>query len=171
MAAEPLARCLGAHRKEAIFKAPANPAKSKSLSTRVVMCFLKVFHGCSGVSAIKDIFRDSKPFQSMHQAAALARLNFQGADHCCCRRERENTAIAKAFILTIGVEGQSLPALLAQDSGVHSISLFEKRSALKHLALKFDAYTNRVSSTAILYPLTSLSPDPLARKAFFFHGQ
>src|SRR5262245_65432627 len=37
--------------------------------------FLKVFHGCSGVSAIKDIFRDSKAFRSMHQAAALARLN------------------------------------------------------------------------------------------------
>ena len=107
----------------------------------------------------------------MHQAAALARLNFKAADHCCCRRKERTPLRAKAFILTIGVEGQSLPALLAQDSGVHSISLFEKRSALKHLALKFDAYTNRVSSTAILYPRTSLSPDPLARKAFFFHGQ
>lgn len=99
--------------------------------------FLKVFHGCSGVSAIKDIFRDSKAFRSVYQGAALARLNFKVPITVAAGEKRAYRLLRKAFVLTIGVEGQSLPAFLRQHgAGVHRISLFEKRNALKHLALE-----------------------------------
>ena len=99
--------------------------------------FLKVFHGSSGPGAIKDIFRDSKAFRSMHQVAALAQHNFNVPITVAAGEKREYGLLRKAFVLTIGVEGQSLPAFLKQQSAaVPSISLFEKRNALKHLALE-----------------------------------
>src|SRR5262245_20207158 len=97
--------------------------------------FLKVFHGGSGVAAIKDIFRDSKAFRSMRQATALARHNFNVPVTVAGGEKREYGLLRKAFVLTSGVEGQSLPIFLRhQGAGVSSISLFEKRNALKHLA-------------------------------------
>jgi hypothetical protein len=99
--------------------------------------FLKVFHGSSGVSAIKDIFRHSKAFRSMHQATAMARHHFNVPITVAAGEKREYGLLRKAFVLTIGVEGQSLPAFLRQQgTGVPNISLFEKRKALKHLALE-----------------------------------
>jgi serine/threonine protein kinase len=122
--------------KQPFSKHPQTLQVKASLEAGSDVLFLKVFHGCSGVSAIKDIFRDSKAFRSMHQADALARLNFKVPITVAAGEKREHRLLRKAFILTIGVKGQSLPALLAQDAGVHSISLYEKRNALKHLALE-----------------------------------
>jgi serine/threonine protein kinase len=108
-----------------------------SLEAGSEVLFLKVFHGCSGVSAIKDIFRGSKAFRSMYQGAALARLNFKAPTTVAAGEKREYRLLRKAFVLTRGVEGQSLPAFLRQHgAGVHGISLLEKRNALKHLALE-----------------------------------
>src|SRR5262249_34352680 len=99
--------------------------------------FLKVFHGSSGAGAIKDIFRDSKAFRSLRQAAALEQHNFNVPITVAAGEKREYRLLRKAFVLTVGVEGQSLPAFLRQQSAaVPSISLFEKRYALKHLALE-----------------------------------
>ncbi len=99
--------------------------------------FLKVFHGFSGAGAFKDIFRHSKAVRSMYQAAALGRHNFKVPITIAAGEKREHRLLRKAFVLTIGVEGQSLPAFLRQQgAGVHDVSLFEKRNALKHLALE-----------------------------------
>src|SRR5262245_59251474 len=99
--------------------------------------FLKVFHGSFGAGAIKDIFRDSKAFRAMRQATALARHNFNVPIAVAAGEKREYGFLLKAFVLTVDVEGQSLPAFLRQQgAGIPSISLFEKRNALKHLALE-----------------------------------
>ena len=99
--------------------------------------FLKVFHGCSGVAAIKDIFRDSKAYRSVHQATALARYNFNVPITVAAGEKRKYGLLQKAFVLTSCVEGEALPTFLRQQgAGAPSISLFEKRNALKHLALE-----------------------------------
>jgi len=99
--------------------------------------FLKVFHGGSGMAAIKDIFRDSKAFRSMHQASALARHNFNVPIAVAAGEKRGYGLLRKAFVLTSGVEGEALPTFLRQQgAGAPSISLVEKRNALKHLALE-----------------------------------
>src|SRR5215510_622441 len=101
------------------------------------MLFLKVFHGSSGAGAIKDIFRDSKAFRTMHQATALARHGFNVPITLAAGEKRTYGLLRKAFVLTGNVEGQSLLAFLRQQgAAVPSISLVEKRTALKHLALE-----------------------------------
>jgi serine/threonine protein kinase len=99
--------------------------------------FLKIFHGSSGMSALKDIFRDSKALRSMRQAAALERFNFNVPITVAAGEKRKHRLLQKSFILTIGIKGQSLPAFLRQHgTGVNSLSLFDKRNGLKHLALE-----------------------------------
>ena len=82
------------------------------------MLFLKMFHGSSGMGALKDIFRDSKAFRSMRQAAALARFNFKVPITVAAGEKREHRLLRKAFVLTMGVKGQSLPAFLRQHGWV-----------------------------------------------------
>jgi hypothetical protein len=99
--------------------------------------FLKIFHGSSGMSALKDIFRYSKALRSMWQAVALARLDFKVPITVAAGEKRKHRLLQKAFILTIGIEGQALPAFLRQHgTGVNSLSLFDKRNGLKQLALE-----------------------------------
>ncbi|HSE86267.1 MAG TPA: lipopolysaccharide kinase InaA family protein [Candidatus Binatia bacterium] len=99
--------------------------------------FLKIFHGSSGMSALKDIFRDSKALRSMRQAAALERFNFNVPITVAAGEKREHGLLRKAFVLTLQVKGQSLPDFLRQHGlGVESVSLLEKRNGLKQLALE-----------------------------------
>jgi hypothetical protein len=101
------------------------------------LLFLKVFHAPSGMGALKGIFRDSKAFRSMHQGAALARFNFKVPVAIAAGEKREHRLLRKAFVLTVGVKGQSLPAFLGRYGlGLDSISLFEKHSGLKQFALE-----------------------------------
>jgi serine/threonine protein kinase len=101
------------------------------------MLFLKIFHGSSGMSTLKDIFRDSKALRSMRQAAALARFNFNVPITVAAGEKRERGLLRKAFVLTLEVKGQSLPAFLRQHRlGVESMSFCEKRNGLKQLALE-----------------------------------
>ena len=99
--------------------------------------FLKIFHAPSGMTMFKDIFRDSKALRSMRQAAALARFNFNVPITVAAGEKRKYGLLRKAFILTLGLKGQPLPAFLRQHGlGVESISLLEKRNGLKQLALE-----------------------------------
>ena len=63
----------------------------------------------------------------MHQAAALARLNLRRRSLLLPEEMREHR-YCESVHPNNRSEGQSLPALLAQDSGVHSISLFENEA-------------------------------------------
>ena len=99
--------------------------------------FLKIFHGSSGLSTLKDIFRDSKALRSMRQAAALARFNFNVPITVAAGEKRKHGLLRKGFVLTLEVKGQSLPAFLGQHGlGVESMSSCEKRNGLKQLALE-----------------------------------
>jgi serine/threonine protein kinase len=97
--------------------------------------YLKVFHGDFGLRALKDIFRSSRAVRSMHQAAALREFNFNAPFTLAAGEKREHGLLRKAFVLTLGVNGQSLPVLLKEHcSGVTQLTLLDKRDGLKQLA-------------------------------------
>jgi hypothetical protein len=101
------------------------------------LLFLKVFHGSSGVGALKDILRDSKALRSMRQGAALGRYNFHVPITVAAGEKRAHCLLRRAFVLTIGVNGQSLPVFLRDCAlGVNNISLSEKRHGLQQLAIE-----------------------------------
>lgn len=95
--------------------------------------YLKIFHGCFGMRAVKDIFRQSKAVRSMHQTVALRRFNFNVPLTLAAGERREHGLLRKAFVLTLRVNGQSLPALLKEHS-FNNLTLLEKRRGLKQLA-------------------------------------
>jgi serine/threonine protein kinase len=97
--------------------------------------YLKIFHGSSGMSALKDMVRSSKALRSMRQAAALTRFRFNVPVTVAAGEQREHRLLRKAFVLTIEVKGESLPAFLKpQGLGVNRIGLSEKRQGLRQLA-------------------------------------
>jgi serine/threonine protein kinase len=97
--------------------------------------YLKIFHGSFGMRALKDIFRQSKAVRSMHQAVALRRFNFNVPLPLAAGEMREHGLLRKAFVLTLRVNGLSLPVLLKEHSlAVNNLTLLEKRRGLKQLA-------------------------------------
>jgi serine/threonine protein kinase len=99
--------------------------------------FLKVFHGSSGLRALKDIFRDSKALRSMRQAVALSRFDFNVPITVAAGEKRKHCLLRQAFVLTIGVNGRSLPVFLKECAvGINRISLSEKRRRLEQLAIE-----------------------------------
>jgi hypothetical protein len=99
--------------------------------------YLKVFHADFGMRALKDIFRSSRAVRSMHQAAALREFNFNVPFTVAAGEKRAHGLLRKAFILTLGLNGQALPALLKEHcSGVTQLTLFDKRDGLKQLAIE-----------------------------------
>jgi hypothetical protein len=103
----------------------------------VEVLFLKIFHGSSGIRLLKDIFRGSKALRSIRQGEALARFNFNVPLAVAAGEKREHRLLRKAFVLTLGLKGQSLPVFLRRRSlGIESMSCLEKRNGLKQLALE-----------------------------------
>jgi len=99
--------------------------------------YLKIFHGSFGMRALKDIFRQSKAVRSMHQAVALRSFNFNVPFTLAAGEKREYGLLRKAFVLTLRVNGQSLPILLKEHSlAVNTLTLLEKRRGLKQLAME-----------------------------------
>jgi hypothetical protein len=97
--------------------------------------YLKIFYGSFGMRALKDIFRQSKAVRSMHQAVTLRRFNFNVPLPLAAGERREHGLLRKAFVLTLRVNGQSLPVLLKEHSlAVNGLTLLEKRRGLKQLA-------------------------------------
>jgi len=97
--------------------------------------FLKVFHSSPGLGTLKDIFRESKALRSLRQAAELARFNFNVPITVAAGEQRQQQLLQKAFLLTLGVDGQPLPSVLGPvRSDARTVSLAEKRRDLKQLA-------------------------------------
>ena len=100
--------------------------------------YLKVFHASSGAGRLKDWCRDSKAVRSMRQGAALAGAGFNVPLTMAAGEKRKYRFLRKAFVLTVGLHGQSLPICLRERylSGLGTLSLSEKRDALRRLAVE-----------------------------------
>lgn len=100
-----------------------------------VRLYVKIFHADCGLRALKDIFRYSRAIRSMHQSAALRKFNFNVPFTLAAGEKRQHGLLRKAFVLTLGINGQSLPILLQEHySAGREFTLLDKRSGLKQLA-------------------------------------
>jgi serine/threonine protein kinase len=94
------------------------------------MLYVKVFHADFGMRGLKDIFRHSRAVRSMYQAAALTKFNFNVPFTLAAGEKRAYGLLRKAFVLTLKVNGQTLPVLLKEQK----LTLLEKRRGLKQFA-------------------------------------
>ncbi len=100
--------------------------------------YLKIYPHPNFLGVFKDFFRDSKAFRSLKQAEALSRENFHVPFPIAAGEQRKHGLLKKAFLLTAGIEGLSLPLFLqrACSSPLGLVTLRKKRQCLRQLALE-----------------------------------
>jgi len=124
-----------------------DPTPSNHPSTRRFDCllsdvtkefYLKIYPCPSGFEAFKDLLRDSRAFRALKQADALSRERFHVPQVILAGEQRKYGFLKKAFLLTEGVAGLSLPAYLqrAYLPPLDSSVLRKKRQSLRQLALE-----------------------------------
>lgn len=75
--------------------------------------YLKVFHRVKGAGVVKDLCRVSKAFRFWRQGVALSAAGFQVPATVAAGEVRRWRFIERAFVLTAKIDGQPLPAYLA----------------------------------------------------------
>lgn len=88
--------------------------------------YLKVFHGIRSAGIIKDLFRSSKAMRFWRVGANLSAAGLNGPPTIAAGEQRYLRFIRRAFVLTAKVEGQPLPAYLADLAQAR-----DKRSSLR----------------------------------------
>jgi Lipopolysaccharide kinase (Kdo/WaaP) family len=98
--------------------------------------YLKVFHPPPGIDILKNLLRESKAARFLHQGLALSKAGFHAPIVIAVGETRRSPFSPRAFVLTMGVDGQSLVSYLHDCwSGRRPRpALAEKRKALKRLA-------------------------------------
>jgi len=76
--------------------------------------YLKVFHSTYGLSALKDLLRQSKAFRFWRQGVALRESGFHAPVTVAIGEHRRFQFVRRAFVLTERIEGQALPDFLAR---------------------------------------------------------
>lgn len=94
--------------------------------------FLKLFHPASVMATVKDYWRESKAFRSLRQGIALSRAGFLVPLAVAAGEERSCHVLRRAFILTVGVQGEPVPVFL-HHRYIAGISLKQKRTGLECL--------------------------------------
>ena len=98
--------------------------------------FLKVYHAQSGISAWKNLVRESKGFRFLRQVLALSEAGFQVPPVMAAGEERYHRLLRRAFVLTWEISGEGLPIFLQRNliEAPGRIALAEKREAVERLA-------------------------------------
>lgn len=100
--------------------------------------YLKIYHSYELLSALKDLFRDSKARRALKQGEALRREGFHAPLPMAAGEERSFGFLGRAFLLTVAVEGSSLPLFLRENFSLPlgTDALRKKRASLRQLALE-----------------------------------
>jgi serine/threonine protein kinase len=100
--------------------------------------YLKIYHRYEALSALKDLFRDSKAVRALKQTEALRREGFAAPLPVAAGEERNFGFLGRAFLLTVAVEGSPLPLFLQNSSSapLEASGLKRKRRWLRQLALE-----------------------------------
>lgn len=98
--------------------------------------FLKTFDGSSVFAALKDIFRRSKALRYLLVTQGLSDSGFNAPIAIGAGEERFARILRRSFVVTLPVDGQSLPAFLRAQFVAHEpvISVSQKREILESLA-------------------------------------
>jgi lipopolysaccharide kinase (Kdo/WaaP) family protein len=76
--------------------------------------YLKVFHSTTVSGAVKHLFRPSAPFRFWRQGLALSSAGFNVPRTIAAGELRSLGLVGRGFALTAKIDGQPLPAFLAQ---------------------------------------------------------
>lgn len=98
--------------------------------------YLKVFYPPPGIGMLKNLLRKSKAARFLHQGMTLSKAGFHAPVTIAVGEARRSPFSQRAFVLTVGVGGQSLVSYL-HDCWLGRRpwpALAEKRKALKCLA-------------------------------------
>ena len=100
--------------------------------------YLKVYHRPSFPGLFKDLFRDSKAFRALKQGESLSEMGFHAPLALAAGEERTSRLLERAFLLTVGIQGISLPLFLRELCPLlpGRASVQKKRAYLKQLALE-----------------------------------
>ena len=98
--------------------------------------YLKIYHRPDLLRTIKDLFRPSKAFHALSQARALLSEGFHAPFTVAAGEKRTLRFIRQAFLLTLSVEGTSLPLFLEENFShpLDACALKKKRRYLRQLA-------------------------------------
>jgi hypothetical protein len=98
--------------------------------------FLKVYHPPWGMSALKDVLRESKAFRSLRKGLELSKGGFLVPHAIAAGEERHHHLLGRAFLLSLEIQGDALPSFLRQKAmgRAGGVALAEKREALDSLA-------------------------------------
>lgn len=98
--------------------------------------YLKMYSGTRFWGRVKDLFRDSKAFRALKMGRALSSLGFHVPLTVVAGEERRFRFLKRAFLLTIGIGGSSLPVFLHEYGALPSDPdlLKRKREHLRQLA-------------------------------------
>ncbi|MFQ5542311.1 MAG: lipopolysaccharide kinase InaA family protein, partial [Candidatus Binatia bacterium] len=100
--------------------------------------YLKIYHRPVPLGTIKDLFRSSKAFLALRQARAMLLDGFHTPFTVAAGEKRTFRFIRQAFLLTLGLQGTSLPLFLKENFSppLDAWALKKKRGYLKQLALE-----------------------------------
>ena len=98
--------------------------------------YVKVFHRSHGIAALKDLFRRSKAFRFLRQSVALEQAGFDVPITIAAGEARRFRLLLRAFTVTAGIHGQSIPDFLQNYVSASSgtVTFAEKRDSIKRLA-------------------------------------
>ena len=109
-----------------------------SSSNERIECYLKIYPVPDILSGGKDIFRRSKALRSLMQMEFLSRENFPVPVAVAAGEQRSHGFLKGAFLLTVGIDGLSLPLYLQEtcSSPLEIGTLRKKRRSLRQLAIE-----------------------------------
>jgi hypothetical protein len=98
--------------------------------------YLKIHYPLGALDKFKNFFRFSKAVRALKQREALAQNGFHAPIVIAAGEERFFGRLEKAFLLTVGLQGSTVPVFLKHDFGGHldGASLKLKRDYLRELA-------------------------------------
>lgn len=98
--------------------------------------YLKVHFNSGSLDRVKDLFRVSKAFRALKQGEALSQNGFRVPSVVAAGERRAYRYLERAFVLSLGVKGSTLPMFLRDNfpAPLDVASLKRKREYLTRLA-------------------------------------
>ena len=106
--------------------------------------YLKIFHPPGGVVQLKNLFRKSKAMRFLQQGIALSEAGFRVPVTVAVGERRIWRFLQRAFVVTLPVSGQSLPAYMLDCFAGRTpcMSWREKTAAVTSLAMLIQKFHN-----------------------------
>jgi len=131
--------------------------------------YLKTYYCLDILERMRSLFRASKALRALKQGEALQREGFRTPLAIAAGEQRKHRLLQKAFLLTVEIDGTSLPAFLKDRFQSADVGWFrEKRTYLRQLAAEVARLHERGFVHGDLTPYNIMLRTDSAGAAFFF---